>query len=116
MPVLLEEPIVDDATRREFLVGGAALAALLAGCGAPAAPPPAATPRTVAHRYGETTVPASPRRVVCVGFSDHDHLLALGSAPVGFSPYEYTADPDRTWPWSQERLGTTQPVRVGPAA
>ena len=35
------------------------------------------------HKYGETEVPPDPRRVVAVGLSGHDYVLALGVVPVG---------------------------------
>lgn len=56
-------PILDDATRREFLAGLAA-AGLLAGCGSaepptPAAPSNGAFPVRIEHTYGTTKVPPS---------------------------------------------------------
>ena len=43
----------------------------------------AAFPATITHKYGETTVEAAPKRVVCVGLTDQDTLMALGIVPVG---------------------------------
>lgn len=76
---------------RQFLAGGAALAALLAGCGRPTAEAPAGSgapgfPRTLEGKEGSTTIPAEPRRVVAVGFQrDADTVLALGAAPIAIS-------------------------------
>lgn len=44
---------------------------------------PSAETATVAHKFGETKVPADPKRVVTVGWNDQDDVLALGVVPVG---------------------------------
>lgn len=95
-------------TRRRFLAGGASLAALLAGCATGPAPAPAASPGRVAHKYGETEVPADPKRVVSVGLTDHDYLLALGVVPVGLTDW-YGDQPLGVWPWAADRLGGARP-------
>ncbi|KAA0117001.1 iron-siderophore ABC transporter substrate-binding protein [Mycolicibacterium sp. P9-22] len=60
---------------------------LLAGCGgsdsAPAGEEPSAESVTITHKFGETTVPPDPERVVTVGWNDQDFVLALGVVPVG---------------------------------
>ena len=38
---------------------------------------------TLEHKYGETTLEKAPARVVCVGLTEQDALLALGIVPVG---------------------------------
>lgn len=49
----------------------------------PATPPPttegatAAFPVTIEHKYGSTQVTEDPERVVTVGLTDHDAVLAL---------------------------------------
>ena len=66
-------------------------------------------PVTVDHVYGETVIPAEPKRVITLGLSDQDPLLALGVQPIAVSPwwgdYEYA-----TWPWAQDELGDAKPV------
>ncbi|MGH3986469.1 MAG: iron-siderophore ABC transporter substrate-binding protein [Pseudonocardiaceae bacterium] len=113
--MLLDRPAlpVDDATRREFLIGGLSLAALLAGCTGPETQAPAGSgddrfPITVAHKYGSTAIPAEPARVVTVGLSDHDYLLALGVVPAGLTDW-YGDYPTGTWPWAADELGAAQP-------
>ena len=86
-------------TRRSLLAGISALAVapLLAACGDDAQPTAgsdtgssdetgaaeeSACPATLTHKYGETTVEAAPERVVCVGLTDQDALIALGVPPV----------------------------------
>lgn len=87
--------------RRSWVGVLAALA--LAGCSA-APPEPAATGATIAHRYGETTVPADPQRVVTVGFTDHDTVLALGVVPVAYTGRLS----DAPLPWQD--FGASSPV------
>lgn len=95
----------------------AALAVVLIGCGGVAAddaaittedaraadeadPTPSPSPSatsfvTVAHRYDETTVTGVLERVVTVGLTDHDAVLALGTVPVGTTEW-YGGHPTRT--------------------
>lgn len=89
---------------------------LLAACGADSAPAPggggaapgAPFPATVTHKYGQTVVPAAPQRVVSLGYTDQDAILALGVVPVGIR--EFTGNqPSATWPWARDRLGGRQP-------
>ncbi|ANY08867.1 ABC transporter substrate-binding protein [Pseudonocardia sp. HH130630-07] len=59
---------------------------LVGACGAagPATPADGAGfPVTVAHRYGETTVPRAPERIVALNRGDRDVLLALDIVPYG---------------------------------
>lgn len=87
---------------RRLLIATLAAVAL-AGCAAPA-PEPAADGATIAHRYGETTVPAQPQRVVTVGYTDHDAVLALGVTPVAYTGWLS----DAPLPW--EDFGGAAPV------
>lgn len=103
------------------------LAALLAVCGVLAAcgsegssddPAPAATEGafsvTIEHKYGATEITQAPERVVTVGLSDHDYLLAFGVTPVGVTEW-YGEYPSATWPWAQDELGDAKPQVVGDA-
>lgn len=101
----------------------ALLALLVAGCGGEdtdnSAAAPAATgtatdakaafPVTVTHRYGSTTVTKAPRRIVSVGSTEQDVLLALGEKPVGVTEW-YGDQPYATWPWAQAALGDAKPT------
>ncbi|MFF3754672.1 iron-siderophore ABC transporter substrate-binding protein [Streptomyces sp. NPDC002018] len=40
-------------------------------------------PVTIAHKFGSTTVDSEPKRIVTVGLTDQDPVLALGKVPVG---------------------------------
>jgi iron complex transport system substrate-binding protein len=80
MPAVLEP--VDDATRRDFLLGGAALAALgLAGCGNDETRADGSATRTVQTDKGPVRVPVDPQRIVVLSGGLTGYLLALG-APV----------------------------------
>ncbi|MFC4950497.1 ABC transporter substrate-binding protein [Pseudonocardia sp. GCM10023141] len=90
---------------------------LVAACGggaapaAPAAPPAAAAsatadtfPQTLKSPFGETTLPAAPKRVVAIGVAERDTTLALGIVPVavgGYGPID---------PWFTQKLGSDPAV------
>ena len=100
-----------------------ALATVAAGCGdddssspttvAPttsaAAATSAAFPATVEHALGTTVVEESPQRVVTVGVTEQDFVLALGVTPVGVTDW-YGDQPFATWPWAQDELGDAEPT------
>ena len=71
-----------------------------------------AFPVTIEHKYGETTIEAAPERVVTVGLTDHDPVLALGVAPVGVTDW-FGDQPYAVWPWAQDELGDAEPEIVG---
>ena len=41
----------------------------------------------VEHKYGTTTVPSKPERIVAVGLTEHDTMLALGEKPIATSEW-----------------------------
>jgi iron complex transport system substrate-binding protein len=95
---------------------------VLAGCGV-SDPPPAAPsgdntggdasfPIEVDHKYGTTTIPAKPKRIVTLGLSDQDAVLALGAVPVGAVDW-FKERPYGLWPWTKELWGDTPPEIVG---
>ncbi|MET0235868.1 MAG: iron-siderophore ABC transporter substrate-binding protein, partial [Kibdelosporangium sp.] len=63
----------------------------------------AAFPVTVEHKYGSTTVNAEPKRIVLVGLTEQDPLLALGIVPVAttdwLKKYEGAINP-----WAKDKL------------
>ncbi|UWR91439.1 ABC transporter substrate-binding protein [Phaeobacter inhibens] len=66
-------------------------------------------PVVIDHRYGTTTVPAKPTRIVSLSFIGHDFLLALGERPYALRKW-YGSDPYGVWPWGHDALGDAQPV------
>lgn len=112
-----------------FLASSLFAAAIMFGaCVAPVSTPvstPAATltatsaetasdafPVTIEHKYGATTISSPPTRIVTVGLTDHDALLALDIVPVGTSEW-FGGYPGSVWPWAQHKLNGAVPEAVG---
>ncbi len=102
--------------RKLMLALAAALTLAACGEGEDPATAPAtkaqsgAFPVTVEHKYGRTKVDAEPKRVVTVGYTDQDAVLALGVVPVGVGDfgggYKW-----RERPWAKAALkGADPPV------
>src|SRR5690606_13490101 len=68
-------------------------------------------PLTMRHRFGTTTIPARPERVVTAGFNDADFALAVGVVPVGVADFIGPYAEERR-PWAQEALGGAEPEKV----
>lgn len=66
-------------------------------------------PVTIEHKFGTAIIPQQPQRVVSLGFSEQDPILALGIHPVAVR--EWFGDHSfATWPWAQDELGSSQPT------
>lgn len=65
-------------------------------------------PRTVSHAFGETLVRGTPGRIVTLGWSGEDALIALGKTPVGMPKYPLFES--GMFPWVEDLLGTNKPV------
>jgi iron complex transport system substrate-binding protein len=102
-------------SRRGFLhAGGAAgllMVAIPAACSSRKPPPGGAGGEavTITHAFGETTVPAPPKRVVSAGCTEQDDLLALGVVPIAVTNW-FGHQPFGVWPWAQPKLGNAKPV------
>lgn len=85
-------------------------AALVAAC---SSPKPGEVAKdgsvTVKHIFGETRIPAPPKRVVSAGFTEQDDLLAVGVVPIAVTDW-FGGAPFGVWPWAQPKLGGAQPV------
>ncbi|OBK77339.1 ABC transporter substrate-binding protein [Mycobacterium sp. 1164985.4] len=100
--------------RRGFLTvsAGAALVAagFTAGCGSDK---PGTVARdgsvTVRHVFGETKIPAPPKRVVSAGLTEQDDLLALDVVPIAVTEW-FGGEPFAVWPWARAKLGIAQPT------
>jgi iron complex transport system substrate-binding protein len=106
-------------SRRDLLSGIAGLGAfsLLTACSAGKPTAGATTagpgfPVSVTHAFGSTTIPSPPKRVVSIGFSDHDVLLALGVKPIAVREW-FGNKPSATWQWATKELGTLRPTVLG---
>jgi iron complex transport system substrate-binding protein len=117
-------PTTSSFHRRHLLAGLGALGATaaLAACGAKSTADPgvaassagAAFPVEVTHKYGTTTVPSAPQRVVSVGVTEQDPLLAFGVKPVGVTEW-YGEQPYATWSWATDELGDHEPTVLSTA-
>ncbi|MFJ4897804.1 iron-siderophore ABC transporter substrate-binding protein [Streptomyces sp. NPDC088727] len=71
-----------------------------------------AFPVTVQHKYGSTTIDSEPKRIVTLGLSDQDAVLALGVKPVGSVDW-FKEKPYGKWPWTKAKWGSDTPDIVG---
>ncbi len=100
-------------------------ATVLAGCGSstPAATPDANNasggtfPTKVEHFFGTTEIKQAPKRVVSLGYTDDQTMLALGTVPVGMvdqypNPEGKTPDINTQWAWVKDKWGSAKPEVV----
>ncbi|MGW4427991.1 iron-siderophore ABC transporter substrate-binding protein [Streptomyces tendae] len=86
-----------------------------AGGGIPAAA--GAFPVTVEHAFGTTKIDKAPERVVSVGYTDDQTVLAFGIKPVGMvdqypNPAGQSPDINTQWPWVKDKWGDSKPEVV----
>ncbi|MFK0126058.1 iron-siderophore ABC transporter substrate-binding protein [Streptomyces nigra] len=114
--------------RTAALLSAAVLGAgLLAGCGSDDDTPgddrgttkaaAGAFPVTVEHAFGTTEITEAPERVVTVGYTDDQTVLAFGIKPVGMTdqypnPAGRSPDINTQWPWVKDEWGDTKPEVV----
>lgn len=99
-------------SRRGFLgVAGLLAAGISAACSSPEPEPGGGSGGavTITHVFGETTIPAPPKRVVSAGYTGQDDLLAVGVLPVAVTNW-FGDEPFAVWPWAQPKLGDAKPV------
>ena len=96
-------------SRRGFLALTAGAAAFVAACGSKPGEVADDGSVTVKHVFGETKVPAPPKRVVSAGLTGQDDLLAVGVVPIAVTDW-FGGEPFAVWPWAQPKLGGAQPV------
>lgn len=65
-------------------------------------------PAQFTHKFGQTSVPQEPKRIVSLSFIGHDFLLSLGVRPIALRKW-YGDYPFGVWPWSQKALGASKP-------
>ncbi|MEM8708644.1 MAG: ABC transporter substrate-binding protein, partial [Actinomycetota bacterium] len=69
---------------------------------------PAVEVTTITHTYGETTIEGIPERVMTLGYSEQDPVLALGVTPIAVREW-FGEFPYATWPWATDELGSGTP-------
>jgi iron complex transport system substrate-binding protein len=73
---------------------------------APTAP---AYPVTIGHKFGETTIPEPPQRVVSLGYTEQDAIVAFGIEPIAVR-YAFGPEDDVFFPWADAAAGDIAPV------
>ncbi len=109
-------PEIDNATRREFLIGSAGLLLLPAACGGNGESEESASgeTRTVEHLLGTTEVPVNPERVVALdGGEELEALCALGEAPLAAGNASRAEGADQWFEYIESRCDL-DPVEVVP--
>ena len=66
----------------------------------------------VKHKFGELLLTEKPQRIVSVGVTDQDDILALGIKPLAVKQW-FGNQPYAVWPWAQDELGDATPVVLG---
>jgi ABC-type Fe3+-hydroxamate transport system substrate-binding protein len=84
--------------------GSPAAAPSAAGSSAAAAES-SAFPMTIENKFGSTTIASEPKRIVTVGLTDQDAVLALGKVPVGTTDW-LGGYKGAIGPWATGKLGT----------
>lgn len=69
-------------------------------------------PLTIEHKFGSSTIPAKPERVVSLDYNGADNLLALGVQPVAIR-YWYGDYPRAVWPWADAVMTQTPQILRG---
>lgn len=69
---------------------------------------PNAFPVTLEHKFGTTTIAAEPQRVLSLGYSDQDAILALGIQPIAVRHW-FGEPQNGVWAWAQAALGDAVP-------
>lgn len=100
-------------TRREFLIGAGSLLALgAAGCGGAGGAgdggETSGASRTIEHKYGKTEISGEPRRVLSLGYQEHDAIFALGVTPIA-ARYWYGDKTDVIFSWAEDEAGDADP-------
>lgn len=74
-----------------------------------------AYPVVITHKFGETTIAEKPERIVLVGLTEQDALLALGVVPVATREW-WGERPGAIFEWAKDELGSAELPEVLPSA
>ena len=72
-------------------------------------------PVSVPHEHGATEVVSAPQRIVTLGYSDQDYVLAFGVAPIAVTDW-YGDVEFATWDWARDELRDAEPVVLNEGA
>ena len=65
-------------------------------------------PVTLEHKFGSTTIEERPERIVSLGYTEQDVLLALGAKPVAVR-YFFGDENDAIFPWAEDEAAGLEP-------
>lgn len=74
-----------------------------------------AFPVTIENMFGTTEIESKPERVVSIGYTEGDFVLALGVTPVAIRDW-YGEQPGGLWPWAAESPAADDSIEVLQAA
>lgn len=66
-------------------------------------------PVTIEHKFGSTTITQAPQRVITLGFTEQDPVLALGIQPIAIR-YWYGDENNAIFPWAVDEAAGTEPI------
>lgn len=58
---------------------------------------------TIKHKFGTTKVPENPKKIVTLGFNDHEFLLAMGVEPIAIRDW-VGVGPVTKVPWARDEI------------
>ena len=58
---------------------------------------------TIKHKFGTTKVPKNPKRIVTLGYNDHEFLLAMGVEPIAIRDW-VGVGPVTKVPWAKDEI------------
>lgn len=103
--------------RAALAMGALAVVATVTACssgtgddGAPADTADAAFPVSIEHIHGTTTIAEKPERIVTLGVTDADVVLALGVVPVANTGYTFYET--GLGPWTDDYVGDAELTRI----
>ncbi|MGB3169907.1 MAG: iron-siderophore ABC transporter substrate-binding protein [Rhodococcus sp. (in: high G+C Gram-positive bacteria)] len=67
-------------------------------------------PITIEHEFGATTITEKPERVVTLGVTDADAVIALGTIPVGNTGFVFYEN--GLGPWTEDEVGDADLTRI----
>jgi iron complex transport system substrate-binding protein len=66
-------------------------------------------PVTIEHQFGSTTITEAPQRIVSIGYTEQDFLLALGITPIAVR-YWYGDETNAIFPWAEDKVEGETPI------
>ena len=71
-----------------------------------------AFPVSIDHAYGSTTIEEEPQRVVTIGWSSQDAVVAFGKVPVGIEKFSGPGIEDDILPWLTDTFEGATPAQA----